>query len=66
MAGLYNNGNALRLEHVREGKADLFCKSFLDLKSPREHFDYPSDLGEPDYSAVRDVSDVHLATSACS
>jgi hypothetical protein len=33
MAGLYNDGNALQLEHFGEGKADLLCKLFLDLKS---------------------------------
>ena len=65
MAGLYNDGDALRLEHFGEGKGDLLCEPFLDLKSPREHFDYSSDLGEANYSAVGDVSDVHLALLAC-
>ena len=65
MAGLYNDGDALRLEHFGEGKSDLLCEPFLDLKSPREHFDYSSDLGEANYSAVGDVSDVHLALLAC-
>jgi hypothetical protein len=64
MAGLYNDGDALRLEHFGEGKGDLLCEPFLDLKSPREHFDYSSDLGEADYSAAGDVSDVHLALLA--
>jgi len=64
MAGLYNNGDALRLEYFGEGKGDLLCEPFLDLKSPREHFDYSSDLGEANYSAVGDVSDVHLALLA--
>ena len=61
MAGLYDDSDALRLEHFEEGKGDLLCEPFLDLKSPREHFDYSSNLGEADYSAVGDVSDVHLA-----
>ena len=61
MAGLYHNGDAFRLEHFGEGKGGLLCEPFLDLKSPREHFDYSSDLGEANYSAVGDVSDVHLA-----
>ena len=33
MAGLYNDGDALRLEHFGEGKGDLLCEPFLDLKS---------------------------------
>lgn len=65
MAGLHNDGDALRLEHFGEGKGDLLCEPFLDLKSPREHFDYSSNLGEADYSVVGDVSDVHLALLAC-
>lgn len=65
MAGLYNDGNTLRLEHFGEGKCDLLCEPFLDLKAPREHFDYSSDLGETNYSAVGNVSDVHLALSVC-
>ena len=64
MAGLYNDSNALRLEYFREGKGDLLRKPFLDLKSPREHFDYSSNLGEADYSAIRNVSDVHLTLLA--
>jgi hypothetical protein len=56
MAGLYNDGDALRLEHFGEGKADLLCEPFLDLKSPREHFDYSSDLGE----AMSDGEDAAL------
>ena len=46
MAGLFNDGDALWLEHLGDGKADLLCEPFLDLKSPREHLDYSSDLGE--------------------
>lgn len=46
MARLYNDGDALRLERSGEGKGDLLCEAFLDLKSPREHFDYSSDFGE--------------------
>ena len=65
MAGLYNDGDALRLENFGEGKGDLLCKPFLDLKSPREHFDYSSDLREANDSAVGDVSDMHLALLAC-
>jgi hypothetical protein len=65
MTGPCNDGDALWLEHFGEGKADLLCEPFLDLKSPREHFDYSSDLGEANYSAVRDVPDVHLALLAC-
>lgn len=65
MAGLYNDGDALQLEHFGEGKGDLLCEPFLDLKSPREHFEYSSDLGEANYLAVGDVSDVHLALLAC-
>jgi hypothetical protein len=65
MAGLYNNGDALRLEHFGKGKADLLCEPFLDLKSPQEHFDYSGDLGEANYSAIRDISDVHLVLLAC-
>ena len=49
MAGLYNDSDALRLEHFGEGKGDLLCEPFLDLKSPREHFDYSSDLGGANY-----------------
>jgi hypothetical protein len=64
MAGLYNDGDALWLEHFGEGKADLLCEPFLDLKSPRKHFDYSSNLGEANYSAVGDVPDVHLALLA--
>jgi len=60
MAGLYNEGDALRLERFGEGKCDLLRETFLDLKPPREHFDYSSDLGEPNYSAVGNVSDMHL------
>jgi hypothetical protein len=65
MAGLYNNSDALQLEHFREGKGDLLCKPFLDLKSLQEHFDYSSNLREANYSAVGDVSDVHLVLLAC-
>jgi len=65
MTGPCNDGDALWLEHFGEGKADLLCEPFLDLKSPREHFDYSSDLREANYSAVRDVPDVHLALLAC-
>jgi len=65
MAGLYNEGDALRLKYFGEGKCDLLCEPFLDLKPSREHFDYSSDLGEANYSAVGDVSDVHLALLAC-
>lgn len=61
MAGLYNHRDALRLEHFREGKTDLLCEPFLDLKPPREHFNYSGNLGEANYSAVGDISDVHLA-----
>ena len=65
MAGLYEDSDALRFEYVGEGKGDLLREPFLDLKSPREHFDYSSDLGEANYSAVGDVSDVHLTLLAC-
>jgi hypothetical protein len=34
MAGLYNDGDALRLEQFGEAKSDLLCEPFLDLKSP--------------------------------
>jgi hypothetical protein len=65
MAGLYNDSDALQLEHFGEGKADLLCELFLDLKSLQEHFDYSSNLREANYSAVGDVSNVHLALLAC-
>ncbi len=52
------------MEHFGEGEADLLSEPFLDLKSPREHFDYSSDLGEANYSAVGDVPDVYLALLA--
>lgn len=65
MAGLYNNSNALQLEHFREGKADLLCEPFLDLKLLQEHFNYSSNLREANYLAVEDVSNVHLALLAC-
>ena len=65
MTGLYNDGDALRLEDFGEGRGNLLRKPFLDLKSPREHFDYSGDLGEANYLAVGDVSDVHLALLAC-
>jgi len=65
MAGLYNDGDALGLEHFREDKDDLLCEPFLDLKSPGEHFHYSSDLGEANNSAAGDISDVHLALLAC-
>jgi hypothetical protein len=61
MAGFHNEGDAMWLKHFGEGKGDLLCEPFLNLKPPREHFDYSSDLGEANYLAVRDVSDVHLA-----
>jgi hypothetical protein len=64
MAGFDNDGDALRLEHFGEGKADLLCEPFLDLKAPQKHFNYSSDLGEANYSAVRDISDVYLALLA--
>jgi hypothetical protein len=64
MAGLCNDGDALWMEHFGEGEANLLGEPFLDLKSPREHFDYSSDLGEANYSAVGDVPDVHLALLA--
>lgn len=57
---LYNDGDALLLEYFREGKGDLFYKPFLDLKSPREYFDYSSDFREANYSAVKDISDIYL------
>jgi hypothetical protein len=65
MAGLYNEGDALRLKYLRESKGDLLRETFLDLQPPREHFDYSSDLGQANYLPVRDVSDVHLALLAC-
>lgn len=65
MARLYNNRDALWLEHFGEGKGDLLGEPFLDLKSPREHFNYSSDLGEANYSAVGDVSNMHLTLLAC-
>lgn len=65
MAGLYNDGDVLRLEHFGEGQGDLLCEPFLDLESAREHFDHSSDLGEANYPAVGHVSDVHLAFLAC-
>ena len=64
MTGLYNDGDALRLEYFGEGKGDLFCEPFLDLESPGEHFDHSSDLGETNYSAVGNICDVHLALLA--
>jgi hypothetical protein len=65
MARLYNDGDALRPEHFVDGKGNLLCEPFLDLKSPREHFYSSSHLGEANYSAVWDVSDMHLALLAC-
>ena len=52
ICNIYNDSDALRLDHFGEGKVDLLGEPFLDLKSPREHFDYSSDLGEANYSAV--------------
>jgi hypothetical protein len=65
MDGLFNEGDALQLKHFGEGKGDLLCEPFLDLKPPREHFYYSNDLGETTYSAVGDVSDLHLPLLAC-
>jgi len=39
-------------------------RTFLDLKSPGEHFHYSSDLGEANNSAAGDISDVHLTLLA--
>lgn len=64
MARLYNNGDALRLEHFGEGKANLLCEPFLDLKSTREYFDYSRDLREANYLAVRDIPDIYLVLLA--
>jgi hypothetical protein len=64
MARLYNNGNALQLEHFGEGKADLLCAPFLDLKSPREHFNYSSNLKQANYLVIRDISNIHLVLLA--
>jgi hypothetical protein len=60
MARLYNDGDPLRLKHFGEGKTDLLCEPFLDLKSTREHFDYSSDLRETNYSSIWNITDVHL------
>ena len=38
---------------------------FLDLNTPREHLNYPSDLRKANYLAVGDVADVHLELVAC-
>lgn len=65
MAGFCNDGDALRLQHFGEGTGDLLREPFLDLKSPREHFDYSGDLGKTNQLAVGDVSDMHLALLAC-
>ena len=65
MAGLYNDSDALRLEYFGEGKGDLLGEPFLDLKSPREHLDYSSDFGEANYSAIGDISNMHLTLLAC-
>jgi hypothetical protein len=65
MAGLHNKGDALRLKNFIDGKGDLPCEPFLDLKPPREHFDDSSDFGEANYSAIRDIPDVHLVLLAC-
>jgi len=65
MARFDNNSNALQLEHFGEGKADLLCKLFLDLKALRKHFDYSSNFREANYLAIRDISDMHLALLAC-
>jgi hypothetical protein len=64
MAGLYNNGDALSLEHFKKDKDDLLYKPFLDLKSLGEHFHYSSDLKEANNSAARDISNVHLTLLA--
>ncbi|KAG4427465.1 hypothetical protein IFR05_017053 [Cadophora sp. M221] len=66
MTGLYNDAYALRLEQFEEGLGNLLREPFLDLKSPREHIDNPSDLGEANDLAIRDVPDVHLALLAWS
>jgi hypothetical protein len=66
MAGLYNNAYALRLESFGEYKSDLLCQPFLNLKPSREHFNHSNDLGEANYIAVRNVSNVYLALLACS
>jgi hypothetical protein len=34
MVGLYNDGDASRLEQFGEAKSDLLCEPLLDLKSP--------------------------------
>lgn len=66
MAGLYNDANALRLEFFEEYMSDLLCQPFLNLKPPREHFNHSNDLGEANYFAVGNVSNVYLALLACS
>ena len=66
MTGLYNDAHASRLKQFEEGTGNLLREPFLNLKSPRKHINYPSDLGETNDLASRDVPDVHLALLAWS
>lgn len=60
MGRLHHDGHAEGLEHLGHREGDLLRQPLLDLEPAREHFGDPSNLGQADDPAVRDVSDVHL------
>jgi len=58
MLSLDNDSHAPRLNLFSDGVGNLSGQAFLHLKPPGEHVDKTWNLAEPDYAAVRDVTDV--------
>jgi len=60
VCGFHDYGDTLRLEHFLERQRNLLGQTFLDLKTPAEHFGDTSEFGKTNDTAGWDVSNVHL------
>src|SRR2546426_9571874 len=60
MAGLNDDGDALRVQFLLQGFGDLHRQAFLYLQAPAEPLHEPRDLAESHHTLVGDIGDVAL------
>jgi len=66
MARFDDDGDALWLEHLREGERDLLGEALLDLETTSKHFGNAGEFGKADDAAVGNVANVHLRVAVVS
>src|ERR1700733_5159654 len=61
MPGFDHDAHALGLNRILDGIYNLARETLLHLQAPRENFDEPWNLAQPDHLAVGDIRHVNLA-----